>query len=88
MKAAKICLVILLVSIVINFARQGNDFHISNVLPGLGGDPIGLYDIAGLALLALLIRGIIRMKRNAERRDREKMTPYDDNNSKRQNNHY
>ena len=70
MKAAKICLVILLASIVINFARQGSGFHISETLPGLGGDPIGLYDIAGLILLVFLIRGIIRMKRNANHHDR------------------
>jgi len=78
MKAAKICLVILLTVIVINFARQGADFHISRILPGLGGDPISLYDIAGLILLCLLVHGIVCIKRNTKRKKHREHDSYDD----------
>jgi hypothetical protein len=72
MKAAKICLVILLIAIVINFARQGAGFHISRVLPGLGGDLISLYDLGGVILVCLLIHGIGRIGRNTKRDNQPK----------------
>ncbi len=72
MKAAKICLVILLIAIVINFARHGAGFHISRSLPGMGKDPISLYDLAGLVLLCLLIHAVGRIGRNTKRDNRSK----------------
>ena len=64
MKALKICLVTLLTAMVINFARDGADFHIVRSVPFLGGDPVSGYDLAGIFLIGLLIWSFARLKRN------------------------
>ena len=68
MRSVKICLVLLAVSLVINWARSGEEFHITQVLPFMGGDPVGIYDFGCLGLLVLLISGLRRLKRNQQRR--------------------
>ena len=68
MRSVKICLILLLVSVVINWARSGEEFHITHVLPFMGGDPVGIYDFGCLGLLVLLVSGLRRLKRNQQRR--------------------
>lgn len=64
MRSVIICLIILIIAVVINWAREGEGFHIMRVFPFLGGDPIDLYDIGGIGLLIVLMLGIHRLKQN------------------------
>ena len=63
MKAVKLCLAFLCGVTAINFIRSGDDFPIARVLPFCGGDPVDIYDGAGLILLGMLLWGIMRLKR-------------------------
>jgi len=64
MKSVKICLIILLAAVLINWVREGDGFHISHVLPFMSGKPISFYDIGCIGLLCLLFWGIGRLKKN------------------------
>ena len=67
MRAIKLCLIILIGAIVINFSRNGRMFHIAKSLP-FSNNPenIGIYDLAGVAVLVILAWGLYRLKRNSE----------------------
>ena len=72
MKAIKICLIILISAIVINFIRSGQTFHISKSLPfSNGSERIDMYDWACVAVLVILAWGIYRLKRNDENEEDE-----------------
>ena len=62
MKSLKICFVILVGAVIINFIRHGEGFPISRTLPFCGGDPLSIYDFAALILLIMLIWGIASCK--------------------------
>ena len=67
MKAIKVCLVILIGAVVINFLRGDATFHIAKTLPCANGpERIDLYDYAGVAALAIIAWGLYRLKRKAE----------------------
>ena len=72
MKAAKIILVLLVISALIGFVRSGRDLgHIGRVLPFCSGGAPGLYDFAALAVVAIALWGIARMYRAGKDADDE-----------------
>ena len=66
MKAAKITVVIVVISSAILWCRSSWDFgHIARSLPFSGGHQPGIYDIGALAILVLLLWGFSRLKNGA-----------------------
>lgn len=63
MKAAKIVLILIIVFSLINFVRQGREFHIVTVLPFSGGHQPGIFDAAGIVVLVIAWWGWLRLKR-------------------------
>ena len=54
MKAIKLCLIILIAAVIINFFRNGRLFHIAKTLPFAGGNErISQYDWAGVIMLII-----------------------------------
>ena len=77
MKAAKIAIVIVIISSAILWCRSSWDFgHIARSLPFSGGHRPGIYDIGALAILVLLLWGFSRLKSGA--RPSEQSEYYDD----------
>ena len=67
MKAAKVVLIVLFCAVLINWIRGGQDFHLVQVLPFLGGHKPGIYDAAGLVMLLVLLPwGLRRLRRRGE----------------------
>jgi hypothetical protein len=65
MKAIKLCLIIVIAAVVINFLRDGRLFHIAKTLPFAGGpERISQYDWAGVIMLIIFLWGLHRLKRN------------------------
>jgi hypothetical protein len=62
MRAIRLCIILLLGAIVINFLREGRLFHIARTLPFAGGETINIYDWAGVAVLVILAWGLYRIK--------------------------
>ena len=72
MKAIKLCLIILISAVIINFIRSGQTFHIAKTLPfSNGSERINMYDWACVAVLVILAWGLYRLKRNSEKEDDE-----------------
>jgi len=68
MKAIRIVLVLFVGSIIINFIKNDQTFHIAKTLP-FSNNPerVGFYDAAGVAALLILAWGLYRLKsRNKE----------------------
>jgi len=61
MKLLKVILIILLISLFINFIRGGSTFHIAKTLPFCGGFDPSFYDVGALCLILLLIWGLFRL---------------------------
>ena len=67
MKAIRLCLIVLIASLVINFIRNGRLFHIAKSLPFSNApEKISLYDWAGVVVLIIAAWGLYRLKRNNE----------------------
>jgi hypothetical protein len=67
MNAIRLCLILFIGAVVINFLRDGATFHIAKTLPFANGpEPIDLYDYAGVAALAILAWGLYRLNRKKE----------------------
>lgn len=67
MKAIKICLIILVGAVVINFFRSDRTFHIAKSLPFSNShERVGMYDWAGVAALGIIAWGIYRLNRKSE----------------------
>ena len=63
MKAIKLCLIIVIAAIIINFIKTGQGFHIAKSLPFSNApDKVSLYDWAGVAVLIILAWGLYRIK--------------------------
>lgn len=76
MKAAKIILVILVISALIGWVRGGHGpEHIARSLPFCGGHKPGLYDIGGLAVIGLLLWGLARLRNTGKPDESEEETP-------------
>ena len=58
MRIFTILLIVLFAAGFINFVRDGQTFHIAQVLPFAGGGTAGLYDYTAIALLGLALWGI------------------------------
>jgi hypothetical protein len=72
MKAAKIVLVLLVISALIGVVRSGRGLgHIGRVLPFCSGGEPGLYDFGALAVIAIALWGIARMYRAGKDTDDE-----------------
>ncbi len=68
MKPIKLCLIILIAAVVINFFRDGRLFHIAKSLPFAGGNErISQYDWAGVIMLVIFVWGLYRLRRNRRR---------------------
>ncbi len=66
MKAAKIAVVIVVISSLVVWCRSSFDFgHIARSLPFSGGHRPGIYDVSAVAVLLLLLWGFSRLKRGA-----------------------
>ena len=67
MRAIKLCVIILITAVVINFLRDGRSFHISKVLPFSNApERIGIYDWAAVVAMAICVWGLYRLKRNQD----------------------
>ena len=65
MKAIRLCLIIVISAVVINFLRSGRLFHIAKTLPFSNApEKVGIYDLAGVVMLIICIWGFYRLKRN------------------------
>ena len=65
MRTIQVILLLLITAGLINFVRDGRDFHIAKILPFCGGQPInGEYAVAGIIMLGLILWGIGRINRN------------------------
>ncbi len=62
-QVATLVAIAILTFALINWCRDGNTFHIAQSLPLLGAYQLGLYDVAGLILLLMVINGIRRIRR-------------------------
>ena len=63
MKAIRLCIILLIGAIVINFLREGRLFHIARTLPFAGGaETINIYDWDGVVVLVILVWGLYRIK--------------------------
>jgi len=70
MKAIKLCLIIFISAIVINFIRSGQTFHIAKTLPfSNSSEEIDIYDWACVAALVIIAWGLYRLKRNRDKYD-------------------
>ncbi len=64
MKAVKLCLIVLIGAIVVNFIRGGRGFHIAKSLPFSNApEPISQYDWAGVVMLVIAAWGLYRLNR-------------------------
>ena len=54
-------LTILLIAGLANWVRQGDSFHIARALPFCSGRPPGLYDLAGIVMILILLAGLRRL---------------------------
>ena len=67
MKAAKVVLIVLCCALIINWVRGGEDFHWARVLPLMGGHHPGIYDVAAVVLLLVMLPwGLRRLRRRGE----------------------
>jgi len=63
MKAAQIIILILLISCLINWCREGHfSESIFRTLPYLGGKEISFFDLAGILCIGWVIYRIVRLK--------------------------
>ena len=65
-RTVALVLAVLLIAGIANWVRQGDTFHIAKVLPFCSGRPPGIYDLAGIVIIVLLIRGLRRLRSSAE----------------------
>ena len=66
MKAAKIAVVIVVISCLIAWCRSSFDFgHIARSLPFSGGHRPGIYDVGAVVILLLLLWGLSRLRGGA-----------------------
>ena len=66
MQIIKICLIILITAVAVNFIKNGETFHLAKILPFANkGDNVDLYDWAGVAVLAIFAWGLYRLHRNS-----------------------
>jgi hypothetical protein len=63
MRWAAITIIILAVAALISWVRAGQDFHIAQVFPFLGGYEPGIYDAAAVILIFMAVRGLRRLAR-------------------------
>ena len=61
-----VIIVLLLTACMINWVRQGDAFHIVKVLPFCSGRMPGIYDVAGILLIVIVISGLRRLFSSAE----------------------
>lgn len=61
MRTVALILTVLLIAGLTNWVRQGDTFHIAKVLPFCSGRMPGIYDLAGIVLIVILIRGLRRL---------------------------
>lgn len=61
-KIIYLTLIVICAFALICFIRGDKDFHISRVLPCASGQPLSLYDFAGMILIAMTIAGIARLR--------------------------
>jgi len=66
MKTTAVILTVLLIAGIANWARQGDAFHIAQALPFCSGRPPGIYDLAGIVVIVILIRGLRRLRSSAK----------------------
>ena len=70
MKAIKLCVIIVIAAIIINFMKAGLGFHIAKSLPfSNASDKVSLYDWAGVAVLIILAWGLYRVKHMDDDKD-------------------
>ena len=80
MKAVKIALIIVFISLLIAWVRGGADMPIQQVFPLLGGHRPDIYDLAGIVMLLITCWGLKRLhrtQRNRSGRENRDYTPED-----------
>ena len=64
MNTIRLCLILFIGALVINFLRDGATFHIAKTLPFANGpEHIDFYDYGGVAALAIIGWGLYRLNR-------------------------
>ena len=58
-----ITLVLILLVAIMVWVRSGDGFHIARVLPFCGGHEPGLYDVAALGVILILLLGLKQLYR-------------------------
>jgi len=72
MREAKMVLVVILISALIIAVRGDFKGHLLHTFPFLGGQPPGMYDAAGIAMLLIALWGLARLNRTRDRKKRER----------------
>ena len=62
-----IVLIVILTLALINWCRADGTWHIVQCLPLLGGYRPGVYDVAGLIMLFMVIAGIRKLRRRGDK---------------------
>jgi hypothetical protein len=75
MKVFKITLIIILLSILVNAVRQGEDYPILQTLPLLGGWRPFKYQIASIIVVCITVWGCHRLRKNRTRAKRKRPRP-------------
>jgi len=63
MKLFQVLLILVVAAYLINWVKQGQTFHIAEVLPFAGGPHPPLYDLGSIVLLAMAWCGFQALKR-------------------------
>ena len=66
MRTVALILIVLLIAGLANWVRQGDAFHIARALPFCSGRPPGIYDLAGIVMIVILLAGLRRLLSPAE----------------------
>ena len=72
MRESKIVLIVILIVVLLNAVRGDFRYHILHTFPFLGGQPPGMYDAAGVAMILIALWGLARLNRIRDRKKRER----------------
>lgn len=69
MKWAAITIIVLMIASLIAWVRGGENFHIAQAFPFLGGYDPGIYDTGALIVIFITSVGLLRLARHRGRDD-------------------
>jgi|GEM_PF-3463312 len=76
-KLVAIVIVVIVTAAFVNFLREGADWPLPQALPGCDGKPLSLtYLLGGVAIVFLVLWGLRRLGRSADKSGYEDTEPY------------